>query len=52
MENKKLQCQLGEAKVPLDHDHEAEERWKAELEEVKLTLQNAKSVLIAGSVLQ
>ena len=32
IENKKLECRLGEAKMRLDHDHEDEERLRAELE--------------------
>ena len=42
MENKKLECQLEEAKVRLDHDHEDEERLKAELEEAKADLEECK----------
>ncbi|ERF76020.1 hypothetical protein EPUS_08274 [Endocarpon pusillum Z07020] len=42
MENKKLECQLGEAKVCLVHDHEAEGRRKAELEKVRADLAERK----------
>ncbi len=41
-DNKKLKCQLGEAKVRLDHDHEDEDRLKVVLDEVKAEVEECK----------
>jgi regulator of replication initiation timing len=40
LENKNLECQLGEAKVRLDHDNEDEERLKEELETAKAAIEH------------
>lgn len=42
VENKKLECQLGEAKVRLDHDYEDEERLKSELEKARADVEEYK----------
>lgn len=42
VENKKLECQLGEAKMRLDHDYQDEERLKAELEKARADLEERK----------
>jgi chromosome segregation ATPase len=41
-DNRKLECQLGEAKVRLDHDYEDEERLKAELDEARADVEEYK----------
>jgi chromosome segregation ATPase len=42
VDNKKLECQLGEAQVRLDHDYQDEERLKAELEKAWAKLEECK----------
>lgn len=42
IENQKLECQLGEAKVRLDHDYQEEERLKAELENATAELEQSR----------
>jgi hypothetical protein len=42
VDNKKLECQLGEAQVCLDHDYQDEERLKAELEKDLAKLEECK----------
>jgi hypothetical protein len=42
LDNRKLECQLGEAKVRLDHDYQDEERLKAELDQARAAVEEYK----------